>query len=171
MQKIIVLLCFVISLSVINVSAYKLWRHKWEKKTVYWYYDNDYNKLKTACSDSADAWNKYSSVKLKKGEKIGHSVTVDEVNNSSVEWDGITSVYAPNNVATKAVILINRAKPAWDNTYRLKSVVANEMGHVLGLADTNGKALMNGYTSMRYDTYGIYEAVTDDKNGIWEIYN
>lgn len=104
------------------------------------------------------------------------SITVDDTNNSSVGWDGITNWHWSScgflwqdECFDYAHVLLNYHFTQNDSASTIKGIAAHELGHAIGLAHTNGCVLMTPYTSTR-NSCGIYTPTSDDVNGVNSLY-
>lgn len=93
-------------------------------------------------------------------------------NQSDVSWDGLAYISDDDGDGfyDYASAFVNRYYTDDYELNKRRSVMGHELGHMLGLAHETGAVLMNGYTSQRYDTYGVYTPQTDDVNGINALY-
>lgn len=98
------------------------------------------------------------------------SITLYDESNSNVSWDGLT--YENDFLGH----FVN--EQGYLNYYYVKNYSADEaqgvsnheLGHVAGLAHTNGCVIMTPDTSTRWDQCGIDTPQTDDDNGIDAMY-
>ncbi|WP_172200960.1 M57 family metalloprotease [Saccharibacillus qingshengii] len=124
-------------------------------------------------NNAVNNWNyKTNLIKFTNGGTSG-KVSLSTVYNSSIDSDGRATTYFDASKNAYGGF-------SWLNTYhtskytaaKTESVATHELGHILGLADLSSgyASLMNGYTSARYDTFGIYTPQKDDVDGITFIY-
>ncbi|WP_354004704.1 matrixin family metalloprotease [Ruania suaedae] len=97
-------------------------------------------------------------------------VGLGTANNSSVSWDGLTGLTCSGGTTTYATAVINGAYTDSYSNYKLRSVTAHELGHVLGLDETSGCRLMHPTTEVRYSSCGISSPGSDEVNGINALY-
>jgi len=97
---------------------------------------------------------------------------IDDTNDSSAGWDGITYMNYVGNQFTSVTSVLNFSYTYAYSVAKGGSVGAHELGHAIGLGHVPASqcALMNPYTSTRWDTCGIAGPVTDDINGANHLY-
>ena len=131
-----------------------------------------------AVSDATNDWNNINAINPPDFKEYGPplfecNVRVYETNRDEYYPDGICYRYYDSYAIIYYVeIEINNY---WTSQYeynKVRSVMAHEFGHALGLEDEdiNKAVLMNGVTHYRYDVYGIYKPTQDEVNGINHIY-
>jgi hypothetical protein len=135
----------------------------------------------TAWNSGAAAWNGSAANYLV--ESGGATNSLGSTYNSSVGWDGITTLYTSGNTFTKFQSLLNTYYTENHTTCGFwpfpdcytdatrKSVAAHELGHVAGLDHTSACVLMNPYTfgsggRFTSDCGYINVPKTDDINGV-----
>ena len=91
--------------------------------------------------------------------------TADDVNYSSVTWDGITIIANSGTNFTAVGMHLNWYYTATYTQQVITALAAHEIGHGLGLADINTCALMQPSTPVR-SYCGTYAPTADDKNGV-----
>lgn len=96
-------------------------------------------------------------------------------------WSGLTTYYSCGSSGGfhngTVTVQTNRTyTDAYSVNGRI-SVMAHEIGHAIGLGHVGSGGgscglvtLMNGYDSFRYDTCGVYQTTTDDRNGANALY-
>jgi hypothetical protein len=160
--------------------SYNLLGGKWSNPNPLYYYndkDSNGNLDKFVNWGSAvNSWNTVSSKVHISGAPLSNSqVFLSWEFDCSVGWDGITYLH-PNPYTgfySSADAYINRCYTDNYSDNERQSVMAHELGHVLGLAHSNGPVLMNPSTcgaGSRWCTYGIYTPQQDDKNGVVYLY-
>jgi predicted Zn-dependent protease len=113
------------------------------------------------------AWNQSAAnVLLVSGSS---KLTIDDVINNSVTWDGITNYTYSGSSFTAANVLLNYHFTIGYDSSKTKGVAAHELGHALGLAHTSGCVLMTPDTPTR-SSCGISGPTSDDVNGVNHLY-
>jgi hypothetical protein len=87
-------------------------------------------------------------------------------------WDGY-AILRPSSSANPysgAQTVLNLYYTQDYSFEKTQSVQAHEFGHVFGLAHETGSVLMNAYTNIRYDYYGVFAPQQDDVDGVNDIY-
>lgn len=130
-----------------------------------WVYGVD----KDAMHGAESAWNN-SPANVYYVNNGSPNISFNDTVNSSVNWDGITyyswnsdNTFAYANAYVNGYYLINY--PSWVS----QGVAAHELGHVLGLAHSNGCVLMVPDTPDR-QSCGISGPTQDDVNGANALY-
>ena len=151
--------------------AYELWGYEWDDvdplnywipfvlSSQYWY----------CWSDSVVNWDSTATdVDFVRTTPVNVycSITVE----SGAEWDGLTSITVQGSEITDADCYLNTYYTGSYTTNQRRSVASHEIGHSLGLDDTSGAVVMNGYTDDRYGEYGVYTAQQDDIDGVNAMY-
>jgi hypothetical protein len=97
---------------------------------------------------------------------VGSSAwTADDLYNSNVSWDGLTTFSASGQYFNAVSMHLNYY---WTSTYSqpvINGLAAHEIGHGLGLADIGACVLMEESTPVR-SFCGVYGPQQDDKNGV-----
>lgn len=97
---------------------------------------------------------------------------VDDTDNSSVGWDGITywtTSSSNGHQFTSVHIYLNYHYTQYYTASEAGAVAGHEAGHGLGLAHTSGCVLMTPYTSDR-QACGVNVPQADDVNGANALY-
>lgn len=178
--RVIILVAMVTVLSIMAVSpvfAYNLWGYEWEDVDPlnYWYnyYDFEDDPDTMGCwYYSAGDWNDT-------GTEVNYvlisyypspDVRCGKAYQSGVPWDGLCSITVQGTTIIYADVTINKYYTDSYSTNKKRSVTCHELGHAVGLGDSSGAVVMNGWTSYRYDTYGIYTPQQDDIDGVNAMY-
>jgi hypothetical protein len=133
-----------------------------------------YSGDKAGFDNARSAWNGSSAnVLFYSGSS---PITVDDTDNASVSWDGITNHHWTacgflwlSRCFDYAHVLLNYHFTKNDSASTTKGIAAHELGHAIGLDHTSGCVLMTPYTSTR-NSCGIYGPVSDDINGVNSLY-
>ena len=129
------------------------------------------SKSSSAWTQSADNWSSATDVDfLFLGVTSSTQVSLYEITNSAVSWDGLATWNHSNGTTFSATAYLNRTYTDDYTTIKARSVAAHELGHVIGLDHVTGCYLMNRYTSTRYDSCGVYYPTTDEINGANYLY-
>lgn len=151
----------------INTYAYKYIGYKWNSNSIKYYYTNSIFASGAQAWGGLDATLSYSSTY--------YGIICEVVSAPNAPWDGISYVAHDRlNIQSVTMNINSAATKTWQCPNALKSVVAHEFGHALGL-DENGTTctIMNSQTfgpSSRYGEYRLTTPQTDDKKGINIIY-
>jgi hypothetical protein len=105
-------------------------------------------------------------------------IQLDALNTSYYSWDGLSQCYFN---AWGYFTQCNEYINLYDNgpagpgiggypVGKRQAVTAHELGHVLGLAHTNGCVLMQPDTAVLWDTCGINTPQADDVAGVNAMY-
>jgi hypothetical protein len=105
------------------------------------------------------------------GKNGSSLISLRDTYNSGVSWDGLTQ-YSYNifNNFTSSTGTLNYYYTSGYSTGEIESVATHELGHVAGLAHSNGCVIMVGDTYTRWTSCGIDTPQTDDDNGINAMY-
>lgn len=177
-KLIAILTTLFIGLSNFTALAVPIKPWKLPSTTSYYYYDNYLSSnSKTAAGSGTSSWNNTSSKVKYYFSSSSYITYVAETYNSNVGWDGLTNTTynSSTGIVINETVTVNTAKTdTYTNSTALKSVLAHEFGHVLGLADDGtNPTLMNGYTwgaNSRYGYYGISSPTSDDVSSANSIY-
>lgn len=166
----VILVIFLLCPSI--TSAYTLIGYKWASvNPLYWYMENwvGYN-TRVAFTYSLQDWNA-AGTKVHFQNSASYKVYLAEVNMSGVTYDGISYVTVQGTKIISDSSYLNMYYTDGYGTNKRRSVSGHELGHSVGLGEmTAGAELMNQYTSVRYDTYGVYTPQQDDINGVKAMY-
>ncbi|HKS70958.1 MAG TPA: matrixin family metalloprotease [Ktedonobacterales bacterium] len=93
-----------------------------------------------------------------------------DTSDSSVSWDGITyeNDFLGHFLATQSYLNYYYVKN--DSAGEAQGIATHELGHVAGLAHTNGCVIMTPTTYTRWGQCGIDTPQQDDANGINAMY-
>lgn len=166
-KKAIALICILSLIISMNVQAYNYTGYRWEKTSIKYYYTNSIFATGASSWSGLDANFSYSSTY--------YDINCYTVSSPNANWDGISYIEHDMLHITSVTININTAaSQTGNNSNAVKSVVAHEFGHALGL-DENGstKTIMNDHTwgtNSRYGTYNLTTPQADDKSGVNAIY-
>lgn len=166
-KKMVALICIFSLMISLNVHAYNYTGYRWEKTSIQYYYTN------SIFATGAAAWSGLDA-KLSYGSTY-YDINCYTVSSPNAAWDGISYIGHDMLHINSVTININTAaSKTWNNSNAVKSVVAHEFGHALGL-DENGstRTIMNDHTwgtNSRYETYKLTTPQSDDKTGINAIY-
>jgi len=95
-----------------------------------------------------------------------YNVLLTETNNSSVGWDGLTTLLPCNSCQyTSGTVLLNRFFTGSYVRGKIAGVATHELGHVIGLAHAGGCVIMVATTATRWDTCHLQTPQLDDING------
>lgn len=158
-------------LSSLPALAVPLKGYKLPSTTSYYYYDNYLSSnSQIAAGSGTSSWNSTSSKVKYYFSSSSYITYVTETYNSNVGWDGLTNtIYdSSTGIVISETVTVNTAKTdTYTNSTALKSVLAHEFGHVLGLADDGtNPTLMNGYTWGTYSRYGYYGISSPTSNDV-----
>ena len=167
MRKAVILICILSFVVCMDVHAYNRIGKRWEKTSINYYYVSPIFGTGAASWSGLDATLIYSPTY--------YDINCYTVSSPNANWDGISYVGYNMLYITSVTINVNSAaSQTWNNENAVKSVVAHEFGHALGL-DENGstRTIMNDHTwgtNSRYGTYQLTTPQEDDKAGINAIY-
>jgi len=132
------------------------------------YASSMYTVERTGWDNGRQAWNSSSANALL---YTGSSnLTVNDVYESTVSWDGLTNYNIDGSgYFTYANAYLNYYYTSGDSSATIQGVAAHELGHALGLGHTGGCVLMTPDTNTRRSC-GITGPVADDDNGINALY-
>lgn len=85
-------------------------------------------------------------------------------------WDGRCNLALSGYEITHATNQLNTYYTSGYGYNKVRSVATHELGHTPGLDHETGAVVMNGVTSSRYDTWGVYTPQQDDEDGINAMY-
>lgn len=121
-----------------------------------------------AWSNGIYAWN-ISAAPIVYDQPSSYKVGLAQINDSSNSSDGHVTYYYAFGYFYSMSGWLNYAYIKNYSSSEAQGVAAHELGHVAGLAHTNGCVLMTPQTSTR-QSCGIHGPVTDDINGILSLY-
>lgn len=129
-----------------------------------------YGANQDACYLGYASWSNYNGIPVNANWYTYPTspASAQDTDNGNATWDGITFWDNPGGFFSYANLYLNTFYTFNYGQGRIQSVCAHEIGHQLGLGDVSGGAcvLMNGVTSTRYGTCGVYTPQTDDINGV-----
>ncbi len=167
--------CLIV-LSAVPVAAFvNTGKHQPNTTVTYWMYTG-VAADQTAYLNGKSTWNTATLIAfVSSGHVDTEEVGLTSVNNTSVTWDGLTTVFFNGATITYSTVRLNDFYTNGYTAGKRQSVAAHELGHTLGLGDVVGGAeLMNGKTcggsSTRWCSFFINAPETDDINGINAIY-
>jgi hypothetical protein len=160
------------------VYAYNLEGPRWANQpksgccaTFYIYYYSMYYQDSVGWDNGRHAWNNTASVNvLDYTTSSCCTITANDVNDNSKNWDGLTQYGYSGGSFTYAHLFLNFFYTQNYSTGEIQSVAAHELGHMIGLAHSSGCVLMVGDTYTRWTVCGLNAPVTDDINGANHLY-
>lgn len=166
-RKTVGVLCILLMITAVDVQAYQTIGKRWAKTSINYYYTN------SVFASGASAWSGLDA-------KFIYSPTYYDVNCYTVSdlkaaWDGASQIGQNSTHIVSVTITVNTAaSQTWNNSNAVKSVVAHEFGHALGLNENgSSRTIMNDHTwgaNSRYGTYGLTQPQADDRAGVNAIY-
>jgi hypothetical protein len=155
------------------VLAWDVYGGKWPDNQVtslYYYDDTSYSEVETSSND----WSTQNIKPNLYSYPYPEYPLVHVFETSGKSWEGCTILSPGESGPTYtacAIYLDADDLDPWSSNKR-RSVIGHEFGHCLGLAHPAEATacLMEAYTDLRYDTYGIYTPQQRDVNFVNQIY-
>jgi len=160
-----------------TASAYNLEGYKWGGTpssgccaSIYFGFRGSYlSDVETAFTNGYEAWNE-SAANVVFVDNGSANISFEGADNSGVTWDGLTTYNTlSNGTFSYAWAYVNYYYTRGYSASVTQGVAAHELGHVLGLAHTNGCVLMTPDTPTRA-ACGIDTPTSDDINGVNHLY-